>query len=214
MERKQIHARTKSEEALLNKQLASITDTMVRVARQRDEEVRKRELKAQENISKDVKGKNRVQAGPSDLHSAAPLLPIGSSRTTATPNNHHPSRENKDKDTHALNLQRAALLAPHPSSTSALLPTPTHPSPSHRAPDSSATAHASAQARLDALIATTLADEASYRAQRAARTVVVRRLAASATEADLRRALGRWDREVVEDGAGGDVDAGEYRRRR
>jgi hypothetical protein len=34
MERKQSHARTKSEEDLLNKQLATITDTMVRVAQQ------------------------------------------------------------------------------------------------------------------------------------------------------------------------------------
>ena len=51
MERKQLQARTKSEESLLQKQLAAIGDTMVRAARGRDEEVQRRELRAQEGKS-------------------------------------------------------------------------------------------------------------------------------------------------------------------
>ena len=45
-QRKQAHARTVSEEALLSKQLAAIANTMAMAARERDEEVRKRGLRA------------------------------------------------------------------------------------------------------------------------------------------------------------------------
>jgi hypothetical protein len=48
MERKQTRARTKSEESLLEKQLATITEVMVRAAKGRDEEVKRWELRAQQ----------------------------------------------------------------------------------------------------------------------------------------------------------------------
>ena len=46
MEQRKAHARTVSEEALLSKQLAAIANTMAMAARERDEAVRKRGLRA------------------------------------------------------------------------------------------------------------------------------------------------------------------------
>jgi hypothetical protein len=69
-----------------------------------------------------------------------------------------------------------------------------------RAQDDMDRAHAFAfaQRKLDALIAATLAEEAVYRAQQDAKTVVVRNLAADAEEDDVRTVFGVWEREIVE----------------
>jgi hypothetical protein len=108
-------------------------------------------------------------------------------------------------------MHHPALAAIDTDFSNDLLPGPSHPfsiaaaaqstqDDTTRAQDDMDRAHAFAfaQRKLDALIAATLAEEAVYRAQQDAKTVVVRNLAADAEEDDVRTVFGAWEREIVE----------------
>ena len=87
-----------------------------------------------------------------------------------------------------------------------LLPGPNHPftlaaaqrTHDNTARDDTARAYAFAQRELDAHIAATLAEEAFYKAQQDAKTVVVSNLAADAQEEDVRGVFGVWKRGILD----------------